>query len=31
MGHWSWIYTLNNECVEEDGTTIMEWMAAQSK
>ena len=31
MGHWSWIYTLNNECVREDGTTIMEWMAAQHK
>jgi predicted peptidase len=30
-GHWSWIYTLNNECVKEDGTTIMQWMAAQSK
>ena len=34
MGHWSWIYTLNNECVETiDGveTTIFEWLAAQSK
>jgi hypothetical protein len=34
MGHWSWIYTLNNECEEEiDGvnTTIFEWLAAQSK
>lgn len=40
-GHWSWIYTLNNECVKEyDGsnvklngnnTTIMEWLAYQSK
>jgi predicted peptidase len=33
-GHWSWIYTLNNECEEEiDGvnTTIFEWLAAQSK
>lgn len=33
-GHWSWIYTLNNECKEEiDGkeVTIFEWMAKQSK
>ena len=29
-GHWSWLYTLNNQC-EEDGVTIMEWMAAQTK
>lgn len=34
MGHWSWIYTLNNECVEEiDGveTTIFDWMSQQSR
>ena len=34
MGHWSWIYTLNNECVEDiDGTniTIFEWLSQQSK
>jgi predicted peptidase len=34
MGHWSWIYTLNNECIEEiDGkeVTIFEWLAKQSK
>ena len=41
MGHWSWIYTLNNECkldydktpVTVDGheVTIMEWLAAQNK
>ncbi|WP_278247736.1 glycoside hydrolase family 3 N-terminal domain-containing protein [Candidatus Soleaferrea massiliensis] len=41
MGHWSWIYTLNNECtLDYDGTpvllngeetTIMEWLAAQNK
>lgn len=29
-GHWSWLYTLNNQC-EEDGVTIMEWMAEQTK
>lgn len=29
-GHWSWIYTLNNECVEND-VTIFEWLAKQSK
>lgn len=29
-GHWSWLYTLNNEC-EEDGVTIMEWLADQTK
>lgn len=34
MGHWSWLYTLNNECVEEiEGVnvTIFEWLAQQSK
>ncbi len=34
MGHWSWIYTLNNECVEViDGveTTIFDWLSQQSK
>lgn len=40
-GHWSWIYTLNNESIKDfDGsnvklngkdTTIMEWLANQSK
>ena len=33
-GHWSWIYTLNNECQEEvDGTSvsIWQWLASQSK
>lgn len=33
-GHWSWIYTLNNECIETiDGqkTTLFEWLAKQSK
>jgi len=34
MGHWSWIYTLNNECVENiDGQdiSIFEWLSQQSK
>lgn len=34
MGHWSWIYTLNNECVETiDGAevTIFEWLSQQSR
>lgn len=34
MGHWSWLYTLNNECVETiDGveTTIFQWLSQQSK
>ncbi|MCQ2591395.1 MAG: prolyl oligopeptidase family serine peptidase [Treponema sp.] len=29
-GHFSWIYTLNNQC-EENGQTIFQWLAAQSK
>ncbi len=32
-GHWSWIYTLNNECKEEiDGKemSVFEWMAGQT-
>lgn len=34
MGHWSWIYALNNECVETiDGedVTILKWLGQQSK
>lgn len=34
MGHFSWIYTLNNECMEEiDGkeVTIFDWLSKQSK
>ncbi|MFV0520687.1 MAG: hypothetical protein ACK5LY_10510, partial [Lachnospirales bacterium] len=34
MGHWSWVYTLNNDCVEvSDGveTTIFDWLSQQSK
>lgn len=33
QGHWSWIYTLNNECVDEiDGeeVTIFEWLSQHS-
>jgi len=28
-GHYSWIYVYNNHVADENGTTIMEWMAAQ--
>lgn len=34
MGHWSWIYTLNNECVDTvDGAemTVFEWLSQQSR
>ena len=34
MGHWSWIYTLNNDCTETvngSETTIWAWLAQQSK
>lgn len=34
MGHWSWIYTLNNECAETINgaeVTLFEWIATQSK
>lgn len=34
MGHWSWIYTLNNECVETINgkeVSIFEWLSQQSK
>ncbi|GFP74479.1 prolyl oligopeptidase family serine peptidase [Clostridium fungisolvens] len=33
MGHWSWIYVYNNQCVDTingKSTTIMEWLAAQA-
>ncbi len=30
-GHWSWIYVLNNTIVDENGLSIMGWLAAQSK
>lgn len=34
MGHWSWLYTLNDQCVETiDGSeiTIFQWMSQQSR
>lgn len=34
MGHWSWIYTLNNECVKTINgkeTTLFEWLSEQTK
>ncbi len=34
MGHWSWIYTLNNQCVETIGgeeVTIFQWLSQQSR
>lgn len=34
QGHWSWIYTLNNECLEEtDGAevSVFEWLSQHSK
>lgn len=30
-GHFSWIYLLNNEAVDEDGVTVFEWMASLVK
>lgn len=30
-GHWSWIYVYNNHVVDEDGLTLMEWLASQSR
>ncbi len=33
MGHWSWIYVYNNQCIDtingKRTTTIMKWLAAQ--
>ena len=34
MGHFSWIYALNNECTDEIGgktVTLFEWLSQQSK
>lgn len=34
MGHWSWIYALNNECVENingEEVSLFEWLGQQSK
>lgn len=30
QGHWSWLYFFNNAC-EEDGLSIWQWLAAQSR
>ncbi len=30
MGHWSWLYVLNNQCTD-NSVTIMEWLASNSK
>ena len=33
-GHWSWIYTLNNDCIQTINgktTTLFEWLAKQSR
>ncbi len=30
-GHFSWIYVYNNHVADENGLTIMEWLAAQSR
>ena len=30
MGHWSWLYVLNNQC-KEGSTTLFKWLASQSK
>lgn len=31
MGHWSWLYFFNNECVDENGTNMWQWLAQQTK
>lgn len=34
MGHWSWLYTLNNQCVDTIGgreVTLFDWLSQQSK
>jgi len=30
MGHWSWLYVLNNQC-SDGGVTIMQWLASNAK
>lgn len=29
IGHFSWVYALKNQCVGDDGVTLMDWLAAQ--
>lgn len=31
IGHWSWLYVFNNECVDEAGENLWVWMSRQSK
>ena len=34
QGHWSWLYVLNNQCVEtieDEEVTIFQWLAGQGK
>ena len=30
-GHWSWTYFYNNECVDENGINLWQWMSVQTK
>ena len=30
-GHWSWVYVYNNHVYDENGLSLMEWMASQSR
>ena len=30
-GHWSWIYVDNNECYDENGVNLWQWISKQSK
>ncbi|MFL8952094.1 prolyl oligopeptidase family serine peptidase [Helcococcus kunzii] len=30
-GHWSWIYVHNNDVKSDDGTTLFDWLAKQSR
>lgn len=30
-GHWSWIYVDNNECYDENGVNLWQWMSKQSR
>lgn len=30
-GHWSWVYLLNNQTVNKEGTTFMEWLVQQKQ
>lgn len=29
IGHFSWVYALKNECADDTGLTLMEWLARQ--